>query len=358
MFKVGYYKNMTVPSPNVITDINLIFDGVKNGKWRSDVERYRKSQNSSIKDNLPCYTVGGVFGGTKAIDKLKEPSNLLSLDVDDFDGGLDKLVGSYLSLLGSSLFHISKSCGGKGYCVIVKIKRYSDYDHFKKIYHSVYMTLERAGLGKVSKFDYLPNLNRLRFVSYDPASITFDLESLQDWTEEEELPINVSVSEKGKNVTNFVLEGQRLSDEQKFEQVLSKYVEFKSDFGVAGTRHDWVLGLARWCCRADIDEGWLLDYILAHYQNSARSTVWSKEVIRCVRDSYRAYSAERGSFEVIKRFDYEDILSCTNVEQVKEQVYFLIADKLNYKDKLVSEKKSCTFVEKEIMFLKTIANYL
>jgi hypothetical protein len=81
-------------------------------------------------------------------------------------------------------------------------------------------------------------------------------------------------------------------------------------------------------------------------------------VARCVRDSYRAYSAERGSFEVTKRFDYNDVLSCNNVEQVKEQVYFLIADKINFAEKLKSEKKSCTFVEKEILFLRKIAKYL
>jgi hypothetical protein len=77
-----------------------------------------------------------------------------------------------------------------------------------------------------------------------------------------------------------------------------------------------------------------------------------------VRDSYKSYSAERGNFTVTKQFSYDDVLKATNVEEVKEQIYLLIADKLNYCDYLKSEKKSSTFVEKEIKFMKKILNYL
>jgi len=357
MYKVGIYKTMKVPSPNYIVDLRAILEGIKSGQWKEQVSKYRKTKDSSIKDNLPCYTVGGVFGTTKEIKNLVTPSNILSLDIDEFEGSLDTLMG-YLAPIESSLYHVSKSCGDKGYCVLVKIKEFRDYDHFKMIYHAVYSDLEEAGLDKVSKFDYLPNLNRLRFVSYDPNCLTFDEKTLQDYTKELVLPIDVEIKEKGELVKRFVIGSDRLSDSDKFEEVLSKFIEYSGDFGSRGTRHDWILGLARWCCRADISESWLSSQLVSNYHNSARPEVWRKEVLRCVRDSYRAYSAERGNFVVTKKFSYDDILSCSNVEQVKEQVYLLIADKLNYVDYLLREKKPTTFVEKEIKFYKKIVDNL
>ena len=325
MFKVGIYKTMKVPSPNYVLDLRLILDGICDGKWKDQVGKYRKSGDSTIKDSLPCYTIGGVFGATKEISNLKTPSNLLSLDVDDFEGKLDKLM-EYLAPIAPSIYHVSKSCGGKGYCVLVKIKPFDDYGHFKRIYHAVYTDLEATGLDKVSKLDYLP--------------------------------IDVEIKEKGELVTKFVIGSDRLTDEEKFKEVLSKFITFSGDFGSRGTRHDWILGLARWTCRADIGEDWLKTELVSSYHNPARPEVWRQEVIRCVRDSYRAYSAERGNFTVTKKFSYDDILSCSNVEQVKEQVYLLISDKLNYADYLVREKKSSTFIEKEVRFLKKIVDML
>ena len=357
MFKVGIYKTMKVASPNYVLDLRLILDGICEGKWKDQVGKYRKSGDSAIKDSLPCYTIGGVFGATKEISNLKTPSNLLSLDVDDFEGKLDKLM-EYLAPIAPSIYHVSKSCGGKGYCVLVKIKPFEDYGHFKRIYHAVYTDLEATGLDKVSKFDYLPNLNRLRFVSYDPTCLTFDEKSLQDYTKELDLPIDVEIKEKGELVTRFVIGSDRLTDEEKFKEVLSKFITFSGDFGSRGTRHDWILGLARWTCRADISEDWLKGQLVSNYHNNARPEVWRQEVLRCVRDSYRAYSAERGNFTITKKFSYDDILSCSNVEQVKEQVYLLISDKLNYADYLVREKKSSTFIEKEVRFLKKIVDML
>ena len=347
---------MRIPSPNYVIDLRLILDGIRDGKWQEQVTKYRKSGDSTIKDNLPCYTIGGVFGVTKEISNLKSPSNLLSLDIDDFEGSLGALM-DYLTPVSSSIYHVSKSCGGRGYCVLIKIKPFEDYDQFKRIYHAVYTDLEK-GLCKVSKFDYLPNLNRLRFVSYDPNCLIFDEESLEDYTKELDLPIDVEIKEKGELVKKFVIGSDRLSDEDKFEEVLSKFIEYSGDFGSRGTRHDWILGIARWACRADISEDWLKGELVQNYHNNARPEVWRQEVLRCVRDSYRAYSAERGNFTVTKKFSYDDILSCTNVEQVKEQVYLLIADKLNYAEYLEREKKSSTFVFKEVKFLKKIVDML
>ena len=355
MNKVGLYKNMRVASPNVVIDIGLILKGIKEGQWKEQVERYRSTKKASIKESLPCYTAGGIWGSSKAISNIVSPSNLISLDIDDFKGDHQELL-SYLKPISSSVYHISKSCGESGYCVLVAHKDYTDYEHYKKIYHALYTELEETGLTKVSKFDHLQNLNRLRFVSYDPEAITYEA-NLTQYQKELEPPHKVEIFEKNELVNKFDI-GGGLSDDEKFEEVLSKYIEYSGDFGARGTRHDWILGIARWSCRADINQGWLESHLLSNYQNSSRPQVWRSEVIKCIKSSYNSYSAERGTFEITKKFSYADILASSNVEEVKQQVYLLIADKLNYGEYLVSNNKSDKFVRQEVQFLKKVVDYL
>jgi hypothetical protein len=350
--KVGYYKNMFSPTPATIVDVVKILEGIKDGKWRDDVQKYRSSKDTSIKNKLPCFTVGGVFEGDKSIKSLKSQSNLLSLDIDDFQGSRDDLILFLSDSLYLNIFSIFKSTGGKGYCVLVAIKQFESYDQYQRIYESIYQSL--YGLNKISKFDHLPNLNRLRYVSYDPDIVIN--EKAIEWVEETEIQKQVVVVEK--NVAKKFSVGGQMGDQEKFEIVLKNYVDSAGEFGFKGTRHDWVLGLARWACRADIDEQYLTFTLQANYQNEARPHIWQKEIAKCVRDSYKSYSAERGQFEVVKKFSYDDILRCSNVEEIKEQVLLLIADKLNYVDYLKKEGKNTTFVEKEVKFMKKVLNYL
>jgi hypothetical protein len=342
-------------APSAQVDVVKILEGVRDGKWANLINRYRGTGNDTIKNSLPCFTVGGVFDGSKDIKNLVSQSGLLSLDIDDFRGSRDELYMSLVDVLSMSLFSLFKSTGGKGYCALVAIKKYDNYDQFQRIYNSIYQELDGKGLGKLSKFDWLPNLNRLRYVSYDPDIYIY--EKAQAWGDELELPYK-EVEVVSKGVSKKFSVGSNLTDDEKFSIVLSKYVDYVGDFGEKGTRHDWILGLARWCCRADVEQNWLTSHLQSNYHNPARAEIWSREVAKCVRDSYKSYAAERGNFTVTKQFSYDDVLKCTNVEEVKEQIYLLIADKLNYCDYLKSEKKSSTFVEKEIKFMKKILNYL
>lgn len=348
---VGFYKTMR-STECWQTNITDILSGIKNGNWADQVNRYRESGDGTIKENLPCFTVGGVFSPTKSVENLVSYSGLLSLDIDDLKTsflGLQALVDDEF------VFSIFKSASGNGYCVLIKTVPLTSVEQFKRLYQGVYEHLYDR-LKNVCKFDYLPNLNRLRYVSFDED--LYLNQNCQEWSIEAEVPnlVELPIPKSDRKVSINL--GQ-LNDSEKLDLTLSKFEEVSGKFGERGTRHDWVLSLARWCCRADIDENYLVSYILSNFTNSSRdSNIWAGEVRRCVRDSYRAYSAERGTYEVSKKFDYNDILSATNVEEVRTQLFLLIADKINYCDYLVSNKKSCTFVEKEIKFLKTLNNYL
>ena len=349
--KVGFYKNMTVKG-GYIFEVDKILEAIKAGNWADQVLEYRETGDQSIKDNLPAFTVGGVFSPTKSISNLQTASGLLSLDIDDYQKDRGTLMGILKGTLGSSFYSLFQSTGGKGYCALVKIKKFRDYDHYKMIYEDVYQHLVgNTDLSSTSKFDYLPNLNRLRFVSYDPD--LYLNTNPTEWTGERELPIEEYIPDR-VSPQKIVIKGG-LSDEEKLEEVLSRYVSFAGEFGASKTRHDWVLGLARWACRADIDDSFLTNYILVHYDNSSRPSVWPSEVRRCVRDSYRAYQGQRGTLEPTKKFSYDDIQGCKNGEEVREQLYLLIIDKENFYE---SQEKKSTFLKKEIDFLKKLSMFV
>lgn len=354
--QVGLYKNMRSTTCHSI-DVVKVLEGIKNGNWVYPVSNYRTNGDQSIKENLPCFTVGGVFSPTKSVENLVSYSGLLSLDIDDLSDEFEwaGIIDELKAMTSNSLLSFFKSAGGNGYCVLIKTIPLTSIEQFKRLYQGIYEALY-PWVKDFCKFDHLPNLNRLRYVSFDPD--LYINEGAKEWSIEAEVPnlVELPIPKSDRKISINL--GQ-LNDSEKLDLTLSKFEEVSGKFGEKGTRHDFILSLARWCCRADIDENFLVSYVLQNFNNSSRdSNIWAGEVRRCIRDSYRAYSAERGTYEVSKKFSYDDILSCSNVEEVRTQLILLIADKINYCDYLVTNKKSCTFVEKEIKFLKTLNNYL
>lgn len=351
--QVGFYKSMKSTTVYEVT-LEAILNGIKDGRWADQVLKYRENGDTSIKDSLPCFTVGGIFSPTKSAENIKSFSGLVSLDLDNTELDAD-VVRYYLQdAIGDHLVAFFKSTGGKGYCGLVSIKNVSNPQQFKRVYQAIYEKVNQK-LPSSIKFDHLPNINRLRYVSYDPmlaiypAPIPFEGEAAIENTVTLPLP---------KSEKNVAVTFGNVSDDEKLKIVLERYEEYAGKFGERGTRHDWVLGLARWCVRADIDERFLVDHCLTNFNNPSRPDVWRSEVARCIRDSYRSYGAERGTVAIEKRFSFDDILRASNVEQVREQLIWYIADKTNYKKSLEDNGKSSTFIEKEIKFLTKILNYL
>lgn len=350
---VGFYKDMR--STTVYkTDLLEILKAIQEGRWANRVLDYRATGNGTIKESLPCFTVSGIFSPTKSAENLKSFSGVLSLDLDSTELAHDVVRGYVEESLDGHLISFFRSTGGKGYCVLVSVKQVDTVNQFKRVYEAVYKKLAEK-LPSSIKFDHLPNINRLRYVSYDPQLVFYPLSKpfTNEIDIENKICLPIPKSEK-----NVVVSFGQVSDNEKLKIVLERYINYAGDFGVKGTRHDWVLGYARWACRAGIDMFNTINFLQSNFHNSSRADVWKSEVTRCVRDSYKSYSAEMGTIEIEKRFSYDDILRATNVEQVREQLIWYIADKTNYKKSLEENKKSVTFVEKEIKFLTKILNYL
>lgn len=351
--QVGLYRNMKSTQMYSV-DLSQILDGILTGRWADQVLKYRDTQDTNIKDSLPCFTVGGVFAPTKSAENIKSFSGLVSLDLDNTYVPQEQVRTYVQDAIGDHLVAFFKSTGGKGYCALVSIKNVESADQFKRVYQSIYDKV-KPELDVTIKFDHLPNINRLRYVSYDPMMCVYpDPIPYTEESDTKSIPsFPIPKSERIEHIT-FGL----VSDAEKINIIIERYSDYTGKFGEKGTRHDWILGLARWAVRADIDANFLLDYCLTNFDNPSRPNVWKNELTRCIRDSYRSYGAERGSVPIEKRFSFDDILTATNVEQIREQLIWYIADKTNYKRILEENKKSVTFVEKEIKFLTKIINYL
>lgn len=340
---VTIYQNM-LSQQGYIMDVSQVLSYVKDGRWKGVIA-------NKDKENLPCFTVSGVFVGSKSQDNLDydQKSYLLSLDLDDV-GDKYGIVLERLSPIKTHIYSIFKSTSGKGLCVLVAIDDFDSIDDFKEIYHACYEKVKN--LNEIIKFDYLPNLNRLRYVSYDPDLLLF--ENAVPFCERLTPPTLIEEKKDGVKST-ISLDCNKLKGEPLTKYVDEKYTEIAGKFGANGKpRHDWVLGFARWACRAGVDQSDCQNYVLTNYSNGDRANVWETEVKRCVRDSYRTYQSEAGEYQP-NVFDYH--LEATNIEQVKVSFLAYIGKEEEAISK-VSDQKVKNYLVKKVNYLKQIYSWL
>jgi len=342
--KIGLYENQSSWTPYVLP-AETIVRFIKDGRWKGTVKE-------KAKEDLPCFTVSGVFNGAKKQDNLTTNSGLLSLDLDNVGDKITQAL-ELLSIIKPHIYSYFKSVSGNGLCVLVAIDEFSSVDDFKEIYESIYDELK--GLNGFIKFDHLNNLNRLRYVSYDPdAYLNVNAEA---YTKRKSLPKTVEF--KQDNVLKVVDLGvNKMTGNELIEHVVRVYTDNSGSFGGNGKpRHDWVLGLTRWLCKGGVGESDAQAYILQNYDLPERGHVWAKEVSRCVRDSYSHYQSENGKYTPTKNFKFDDIKSASDLSEVRTVFLQYIGQE---ETKLVDivEPKLKAFLETKLNFYKTIYRWL
>lgn len=338
---VSLYKSMRSLQPYEI-GVSQVLGYIREGRWAENVK-------TTDKEDLPCFTVSGTFIGSKAQENLKTQSGLLSLDIDSFGSNLPNILQA-LSPIRPNIYSYFKSVSGKGLCVLVAIDGFEDVNDFKEIYESLYQLLEPS-LRELCKFDYLPNLNRLRYVSHDPD--LFLNEQAVAYTERKEVPYKIEFKDQSKLKT-VSLELNKLIGLDRIKKVDEVYTANVGQFGANGKpRHDWVLGFTRWCCRADVGEQECYDYICLNYKVPERGSVWDGEVRRCIQSSYSTYAHERGEYVPSKQFDFRDIKSCANIEEVKNIFLTFIGREEEY-----AEQADKDFLKYKVEFYKQIYRWL
>jgi hypothetical protein len=140
---------------------------IKGGqRWQKELGRVwaatGKTERAEAKKSLPCVTISGTFH-RRAKDALVEHSGLVALDIDaKLNPGLEVATDRARVEADSYTYACFISASGGGLCVLVRIPPTHHEDSFRALerYYK-----EELGL----TVDSLPDVCRLRFVSYDPA---------------------------------------------------------------------------------------------------------------------------------------------------------------------------------------------
>ena len=139
--------------------------------WREQVEALRAeadpAKRKALKDKLPCITPGGTFShicknglerasGYLCADLDYKPEKGINADLEGFDLKAAVARLPYVAYCG-------KSCGGKGYFLIIRI---ADASKYKAYYRALQADFERGGLVLDKTCS---NIAFKRFVSWDES---------------------------------------------------------------------------------------------------------------------------------------------------------------------------------------------
>lgn len=156
---ISIYKNKEQKNPDENQSIEYYLNAVKNGEWQDVVFDVRNKRIP--KEKAPVVTLSGVFKGSKLASAMIEHSGFICLDIDQ----KDQIVVVNKDLIAADEYtyamHDSIS-GNGGFIVLVKIDANRHLDAFLGL-EKYYFVNYNIVIDQSCK-----NVNRLRFVSYDP----------------------------------------------------------------------------------------------------------------------------------------------------------------------------------------------
>lgn len=164
-----FFKGLRSTTPEKITDLSEIINGIQTGTWKDSVLKCRT--DISKKDRLPCFTPTGEFNH-RSIKGLEKYNGIICLDIDHVANPED-LKERCKNLHWVMAAFITPS--GKGLKVIVKT--HANVENYKQAEEAVAEAfLEATGCARDNR---CKDIARIQFVSYDPEayynpySITF-----------------------------------------------------------------------------------------------------------------------------------------------------------------------------------------
>jgi hypothetical protein len=167
--KISLFRLVTVKTTSTVLTIAQLFNGIKTGRWKNEVEELRETlkilgkpaYKEARSKSLECVTISGTF--SRCSDEgLECHSGLIAIDLDDLG---DKLAATKQQLMNdSTVFCFFVSPSGNGLKVLHPIDAKDGATH-RAAYQQILERYEALGL----KPDTTGiNPSRLCFVSYDP----------------------------------------------------------------------------------------------------------------------------------------------------------------------------------------------
>jgi hypothetical protein len=159
---VTFFAN-TKTKESIDIEISDIIGALKSDKYKEIVLKYRSLINAEEKrlfkaNHVPAITISGVFNGKSSSDIVRH-SGFIAMDfdsLDDIDTAKAELYADEYTTYGF------ESISGKGLCIVVKINPDKHLDAFNGL-EKYYFEKYGYSVDTATK-----NINRLRFITYDP----------------------------------------------------------------------------------------------------------------------------------------------------------------------------------------------
>lgn len=179
MSTVSFYKNVRDVKSRDMRDLDDLLNDIQSGTYEDAVTKIRvlKQQGkdySSLKKELPAFTVSGVFE-KRDDNSLTKHSGFIAIDLDHLDD-VDHYNRTFEELCRDPYtYAMFRSVGGAGICVIIKIKNTDRHRELFKGYSEYLYTNYQLITDPTAV-----NPSRLRFVSFDPDM--FISTSVKNWS--------------------------------------------------------------------------------------------------------------------------------------------------------------------------------
>ncbi|MFO8054944.1 MAG: DUF3987 domain-containing protein, partial [Bacteroidales bacterium] len=292
-FNVCFFPNIRGKGEN--KPIAEILDGIKNGKWQSQIKALREvefgseAQYSKLKNNLPAFTPSGQFNGTHKLENLQEYNPLIVLDIDK--AGMDKAIEikhAAASIEYTYAAFISPS--GDGVKILVNTDSTGgNHELVYQLLADYYESKLEVEVDKSGK-----NINRLCFLSYDPELY---------------LNENAEAFSKSVNITETPDFGDNPYSAE-INEVLDNAIAFteKQQHYFHGNRNNFIFRLANNLNRAGINETVAETLILSKYSD----TDMAAEIPSSLASAYK----NTGEHGIFSHKYFETVSSVSSVTTV------------------------------------------
>lgn len=160
--KISLYSNVFDTQSTKFIGFEDYLNGIKSGLWQDQVLRYRNNKTPENKKLLAAVTPAGWFEKRQS-KALKEASGIINIDIDQKDNSDTNLIEAREELYADPVIYAAHlSVSGESLSLYIKINAKRHYDSFcaieKHLADKYQIVIDQAA----------KDINRLRFVSYDP----------------------------------------------------------------------------------------------------------------------------------------------------------------------------------------------
>lgn len=212
-----------------------ILSEIKKGKWKNITDHLRSIKDEDVqkeykKKNIPCFTPSGTFQDRKVLIKHTGVI-VMDFDTKDNPGLLSECSEHRQALIEDEYtYFLFSSCRGDGLAVGLKIdpdKHLNSFLHLEKYYKDKHEL----------KADICKDVNRLRFVSYDPhLYINENSKAVQIAEESKEL--------SSHDIVKKIIASGKLIGNDTYDEWVRIGFSLATEFGEAGRHYFHALSRA------------------------------------------------------------------------------------------------------------------